>query len=169
MPKKTALVVAPTSFAEDEFQAIRELLRRRGIVTAVVAPTRSTAAGSRGMELEPDLAIGELNPSAFDALIFIGGDGAGVYRDDPAVLKAIHQFQVARRILAAINDAPQVLADAGALMGRTVTAAPEYEQYLRDRGADYTGMPVEVDHLVVTAQAGTAQRFAERLAYLLGT
>ena len=168
MPKTTAIVIAPKNFQEEELQVIRDLLRWYGIRTLVVAKTRGLAVGSRGTELEPDLAIGELAAQPVDALVFVDGEGVTEYSDDPAVYRAIHQAQLGRKILAAINDAPLVLANAGALIGRTVTAAPAHEQLLRSRGARYTGMPLEVDQQIITAQAGMADAFANRIAYLLG-
>ena len=131
MPKTTAIVIAPKNFQEEELQVIRDLLRWYGIRTLVVAKTRGLAVGSRGTELEPDLAIGELAAQPVDALVFVDGEGIVDYYDDLAVYRAIHQAQLGRKILAAINDAPLVLANAGALIGRTVTAAPAHEQLLR--------------------------------------
>jgi putative intracellular protease/amidase len=49
-----------------------------------------------------------------------------------------------------------------------VTGTPTQEENIRNKGGEYTGMPVEVDGRIVTAKGPMAAReFGEQLAYLL--
>lgn len=168
MPK-AVLVIAQNNFSDQEFLDTKKALDRQEIAVKVAAQTRNKAIGKLGTEIKPDLAIAEIEINDFDALVFIGGRGARDYFDSQAVLKLVNNFKKAGKILAAICIAPSILANAGALMGKTVTAFPTEEENLRNRGADYTGMDVEVDGNVITADGpAAAKEFGEKIAYLLG-
>jgi len=168
MSKKAVFVIAQDGFRDEELLEPKAVLAGRKIETKVAAQTRHKARGKLGLELEPDLAIPEIETKDFDAIIFVGGPGAANYFADEAVSKLVKDFNQAGKIVAAICIAPSILANAGILISKTVTAFPSEEQNLRNRGADYTGMPVEVDENIVTAKdQSAAKEFGEKLAYLL--
>lgn len=168
MTKKAVFIIAQKDFRDEELLEPKEVLLSRGIATKIAAKTRNKAVGKLGTEIEPDLAIPEIEVKDFDAIIFVGGPGARSYFNDPDVLEVIRKFKEAGKILGAICVAPSILANTGVLIGKTVTAFPTEEENLKNKGAAYTGMPVEVDGNIVTAKDPTAAReFGEKLAYLL--
>lgn len=166
--KKAIFIVAQNNFRDEELLDTRAVLASRGIVAQVAAKTKHRAVGKLGTEIEPDLALAEIEVKDFNAVIFIGGAGSREYFNDPVVLKLAKDFKAAGKIIAAICIAPSILANAGILIGKTVTAFPTEEENLKNKGAFYTGMPVEVDGQIMTAKdPAAAKEFGEKLAYLL--
>lgn len=168
MTKRAIFILAPTDFRDEEFLEPRQILEARNVQINVASQTRNRAIGKLGTEIEPDLALPEINPKNFDALIFVGGAGAVDYFNSLDVFKLIQDFSKAKKILSAISIAPSILANAGVLISKTVTAYPTEEENLKNRGAEYTGMAVEVDGRIITAKdTSSCKEFAEQLAYLL--
>lgn len=168
MAKSAVFVIAQSNFRDEELLETKEVLIKRGINVKVAAKTRHKAVGKLGTEIEPNLAVAEIETTDFDAVIFVGGQGARDYFFDQEVLKLAQDFRKADKILGGICIGPSILANAGVLIGKTVTAFPTEEQGLRDKGADYTGMSVEVDGKIITAKDPTAAKeFGEKLVFLL--
>ena len=168
MSKKAVFIIAQKDFRDEELLEPKEVLTSRGVEVKVATRTRSRAVGKLGTEIEPDLAISEIEVKDFDAIIFAGGQGARDYFADENVFKLVNGFKNAGKILGAICIAPSILANAGVLISKIVTAFPTEEENLKNKGAEYTGMPVEVDGRIVTAKDPTAAKeFGEKLAYLL--
>lgn len=168
MLKRAVFVIAQNDFHDTELLVPKAVLDQRRIETKIASKVLAAAHGKLGATIEPDLALAQVRPNDFDAIIFVGGSGACVYLDDEEVIKLVQAFQKANKILAAICLGPSILANAGALISKTATATPSQEENLKNKGAEYTGMPVEVDGLVVTAKGPqAATEFGEKLAYLL--
>ena len=168
MAKKAIFIIAQNNFRDEELLVPKEILSKRGIEVKVAAMTRHKAIGKLGTEIEPDLAIPEVEAKNFDAIIFVGGQGARAYFNDDKALNLARDFKTAGKILAAICLGPSILANAGILISKTVTAFPTEEENLINKGATYTGMAVEVDGKIVTAKDPTAvKEFAEKILYLL--
>ena len=168
MNKKAVFVIAQNNFRDEELLEPKRILDSRGVETKIAAKTRNNATGKLGTEIKPDLAVPEIEVDDFDAVIFVGGPGAAEYFNDQDAFRVAKDFKEAGKITAAICIAPSILANAGILISKTVTAFPEEEENLKDKGAEYTGMQVEVDGNIVTAKdPSAAKEFGEKLAYLL--
>ncbi len=168
MAKKVIFLVAQNGFRDEELLEPKKVLDFRGVETKVAAKTRHRAVGKLGTELNPDLALAEINVKEFDAVIFIGGPGAAQYFNDQDAWQLARAAKNANKLLGAICIAPSILANAGVLISKTVTGFPTEEENLKDKGAEYTGMPVEIDGRIITAKDPSAARqFGETLAYLL--
>ncbi|OGY44772.1 MAG: hypothetical protein A2729_02705 [Candidatus Buchananbacteria bacterium RIFCSPHIGHO2_01_FULL_39_14] len=168
MSKKVVFIIAQKNFRDEELLVPKEILVNHGFMVKVAARTKNKAIGKLGAEIQPDLALAEIKVTDFDAIAFVGGSGATEYFDDLTALKLAKDFKIAGKITAAICIGPSILANAGVLIGKTATAFPSQEENLKNKGADYTGMTVEIDGLVVTAKdPNAAKEFGEKLAYLL--
>ncbi|MFA6410435.1 MAG: DJ-1/PfpI family protein [Candidatus Buchananbacteria bacterium] len=168
MSKKAVFIIAQKDFRDEEILQPQNILIARGIETKVAAKTKNKAVGKLGTEIQPDLALAEVNEKDFDAIIFVGGPGATEYVDDETAWLLINNFKLGGKIIGAICLAPLILANAGVLISKTVTGTPSIEADLRNKGSEYTGMQVEVDGKIVTAKDPTAAKeFGEKLAYLL--
>lgn len=166
---KVALLVAQEGFRDEELLHTCEVLHRLGVQTAIVAETLAPARGKFGATVRPDLALPQVREQDFDGLVLVGGPGARRYFEKRTVLRRVQQFARAGKVVAAICNAPTILANAGLLMGKRATGFPTIEQTLRDCGAEYTGLPVEVDGKFITAQdSSSARGFAEKIAWELG-
>lgn len=168
MPKRAAVIIAQEGFRDEEFNDVKAVLDSRNINNVVVTKTRNKANGKFGMVVKPELAIAEVEEKDFDALVFIGGVGCRQYINDEVVLKLVNEFKNSGKILAGSCLAPAILASAGALISKRVTAFPTEEDNLKNKGAEYTGMQIEVDGNIVTSKdPDDAEKFAEEIAYLL--
>lgn len=168
MQKKAVFIIAQKDFHDIEYSVPKKILDQRNIITKTAAKLKKPAEGKLGATVNPDLAIENINPNDFDAIVLIGGRGACDYLEDEIVIKIVQDFKKSNKIIGAICLAPSILANAGVLIGKTATATASQEENLRNKGADYTGMPLEVDGLVVTAKGpDAAEIFGEKLAYLL--
>ncbi|MCE5203755.1 MAG: DJ-1/PfpI family protein [Actinomycetia bacterium] len=166
---RVLMVIAPEMFRDEEYEHPKTVLEQRGatVTTASVAP--GTCRGKLGMRATATIAVADADARDYDAVVFVGGDGASVFFDDP------HAHQLARaasengRVLAAICIAPGILARAGLLAGRRATAFESEKADLITHGALFTGAPVEVDGRVITANGPAAARlFGEAIADALG-
>ena len=168
MAKKAVVVIPQTGFSDQELATVRRILADRGVETLIASRTRAIARSLSGREIQPDLALPEIEAKDFAALVFVCGPEAVDYFNDPAAFQLVHDFRRAGKVIAASALGPSILANAGALISKTATASPSEEQILVNHGALYTGMEVEVDGQVVTARDPlAAKKFSEQLAYLL--
>ena len=163
------MVIAPSEFRDEEYAHPKEVLERRGatVDTASVAP--GPCRGRFGMMARAELAVRDLDPSGYDAVLFIGGAGSKVFFDDEDAHRIAISLAGEGKVIGAICIAPSTLARAGLLDGKTVTSFPSQEGDLRSHGANFTGNPVEVDGMFVTASGPeAAYDFGEAVADLLG-
>jgi protease I len=98
-----------------------------------------------------EAALDKVRVEDFDAVVFIGGPGAAEYFTDPAVLNIARGAAAGGKVIAAIDNAPAILANAGVLSGVRATGFLTQREVMRKGGAQYTGAPVERDGLVITA------------------
>ena len=168
MAKNVLFIIAQEGFRDEELLEPKKVLELRGFKIKVASKTRHLAVGKFGTEVNPDLAIPEVDPKDFDAVIFIGGPGAAKYFNDEEAFKLARAAKDRKKILGAICVAPSILANAGVLISKTVTGFPTEEENLKNKGADYTGMAVEIDGQIITAKdPSAAKQFGEQIAYLL--
>jgi len=166
MPRVAVLLA--DGFEEVEAMAIVDVLRRAGIDTVTAALHEGPVASARKVRVLPDTTIDTVSADGFDMLVLPGGQpGADNLNADPRVGRLLREFRDKGRITGAICAAPYVLANAGIIDGRRVTAYPSY----RDRlgSALYEDRTVVEDGDLLTSRGpGTALCFAlaivERLA-----
>lgn len=165
---KVVLITPQENFRDEELLETKKVLESHNFTVVIAAKTRDKVLGKRGTELEPDLAVREIDPKDFAGVVFIGGAGAAAYFHDEDIMKLAQDFKWLGKVVSAIDVAPTILANAGCLISKTVTALHTEEQTLKNRGADYTGMPVEVDGKIITGKDASAVKdFAEKVAFML--
>ena len=169
MEKSVIFIVAQNNFRDEELLVPQRVLESRKIRTAVAARTREKAIGKLGAEVRPEYTLADIKANDFDGIVFVGGPGAMSYFEDDGAWGLARSFAAAKKIVGAICIAPTILANAGLLMGRKVTAFYSEEETLKRRGAEFTGMSVEVDGNFITASGPeAAQEFGEKIAWELG-
>ena len=157
-----ALVVLADGFEETEAVTTIDLLRRAGVDVVVAALAGDRARGSHGIELQGDASFGQVADEPYDALVLPGGQpGATHLAADARVLERIRSQAGEGRLLAAICAAPSVLAVAGVLAGRRVTAFPGALAADAAPGLELTDDAVVRDGNLITSRGpGTAMDFA---------
>ena len=154
--KKAALIVPSQNFREEEFFETKRALDAAAIQTVIASTRIGILRGILGRMTEANILVGQLRVENFDAIIFIGGPGAVEYVANPAALNLAREAVRQRKILAAIDTAPTILANAGVLTGVRATSFLSERNRLILAGALYTGIPVEQDRWIITSSGPAA-------------
>jgi protease I len=159
---KIAMIVAPAGFRDEECLEPKEIFEGAGVEVVIVSKGTGTARGKLGAELPIDKDISEINAADYDAIVFVGGPGASQYFNYPLALKLAKDAFDGGKIVAAICIAPSILANAGILKGKKVTAFISEEENLEAHGARFTGKSVEQYGKIITANGpGAAKEFGK--------
>ncbi len=163
------LVVPPQQFQDEELLATKRALEQGGVQVMIASTRRGMLIGMLGGKIQADLLLNEANVDNFNAIVFIGGNGAIDYLNNRVVLNLVTQAVAKRKVLAAIGTAPSILASAGALKGARATAYLSEQTRLVQGGAIYTGNAVEKDGVTITATGPlAAPAFAKGILDTLG-
>ncbi len=129
---------------------------KKGVVKTVVhdfEPGFGTYTEKPGYRVEADAAFGEVNPAEFDALYLPGGRAPEWIRNEPGALAIVRHFFETNKPVGGICHAALILAAAGVLRGRKVTAYPALKPDVELAGATFLDEPVVVDDNLYTARA----------------
>jgi len=173
---KILFIVAQNKFRDEEFFHPRDILKSHEIEVASL--TTKTATGVLGGEIKPDLDIEEalkrVKDDAYDAVIFVGGQGAIEYFTHPAALDIARTAAEsdAVKVLGAICIAPLILAHAGVLDGKKVTCWDDdkgtKKKIIESKGAAFVAKNVVADGKIVTANGPqSAKKFGEKIFDML--
>jgi protease I len=171
--KKAAMIIAFRGFRDEEYFVSKAVLEKAGVQVETFSDAEGTAIGSQGGQAAISALFGKINPRDYDAVIFIGGQGALAHLDNEQSYQLIRQTLAQGKILAAICVSPSILAKAGALDNKkaTVWSSPlnrSTVKVLKEQGAIYLDKPVVVDNKIVTANGpAAAEEFGETLTDLL--
>lgn len=165
-----ALVPLAQGCEELEAVTIIDLLRRANIEVVTAGLSQEPVKASRGVVLLPDTTLdraAELED--IDMLVLPGGlPGADNLADSPLVIQLVQTMHQEGKYVAAICAGPRVLAKAGVLDGKTVTAYPGFIDGDTFPELEYTGSALERDGNIITSRGpGTAMDFALTLIELL--
>lgn len=150
--KQAVIVIAPQFFRDEELFETQTALNEQKIHTLIASTHKGTCHGKLGAKVESDLTLGDINAESFEAIVFIGGDGADEYFFNAEALDLANEFYHAHKIVGAICIAPRILAEAGILSGKRATAFSTQEEPLKRLGAIWTGREIEIDDNIITAK-----------------
>jgi len=145
--KNIAFAIAPIDFRDEEYAKPRAALYASGAHIVTVSRTVGYCKGSRGSSVHADMALSDAVKASWDMVVFVGGNGADAYFDDPDALVLARAAVEAHIPLAAICIAPSILAHAGVLQGVRATAWADRREDLEAHGA------VWVDSAVVLGES----------------
>jgi protease I len=164
MSKKVLMIIAPQNYRDEELTVPKGVFQKKGCEVVIASKGIEDAIGMLGGKTYVDLDMAEVIPTDYDAIVFVGGGGANVYFNDERAFDIAKDAVAENKVLGAICIAPSILANAGVLKGKNVTASPSEEANLKQKGANYTGKPVEVDGKIVTAIGpNAAKEFGEEI------
>lgn len=164
------MIVAQKGFRDEELLVPKEMLEKAGHTVRIASITRAKATGSRGLIVQPDMAVYEANPDFFECVIIVGGPGSPALADEDAVTELIRSMSRKEKLVSAICLGPMSLAKAGVLAGRKATVFPDRKAIvlIRECGGIYTTEPVVTDGRIVTADSPeNAGPFAQELIDIL--
>ncbi|MTJ84324.1 MAG: DJ-1/PfpI family protein [Telmatospirillum sp.] len=105
-----------------------------------------------------------IDVASYDALVVPGGRAPEYLRLDHKVLSVVRHFADARKPIAAICHGPQLLAAAGVLSGRKVSAYPACAPEVALAGGDYA--EIAVDSAITAGNLVTAPAWPAPPAWL---
>jgi protease I len=118
-----------------------------------------TYSEKRGHNFMLNATFDDVKAEAYEALVIPGGRAPEYLRLNPKVLDLVRHFFQARKPVAAICHAAQVLAAAGVLKGRRCSCYPAVAPDVTAAGGTYVEVPMDqscVDGNLVTAPAWPA-------------
>jgi len=151
------LIMATNRFEESELFGPREILMGEGAKVTLASPTRdeimATVHDEPGRRIAPDLAIDEVEPGDYDALLLPGGVGnPDQLRMNEGAVSLIRDFAAAGKPVAAICHGPWLLVEADLLRGRRATAWKSIRTDLRNAGATVVDEAAVTDGNIITSR-----------------
>ncbi|MFH1370596.1 MAG: DJ-1/PfpI family protein [Planctomycetota bacterium] len=154
--KRAVLIVPSANFRDEELFETQRVLNEAGIETVIASSKIGPLRGVLGGIAASEITLDRVRVEEFDAVVFVDGPGAVAYFNNPAVLGIAREAAAGGKVIAAIDVAPTILANAGVLSGVRATGFLTQRELIRKGGANYTGAPVERDGSIVTASAPAA-------------
>lgn len=141
-------------FEDSEFQVPYDRLRSAGHEIVIVGiEAGQVVKGKRGeSEVEVEASADTLYPEDFDAMVIPGGHGPDRLRMDEALVEFTRGFMETGKPVAAICHGPQLLIEADAVRGRTLTSWPSVRRDLINAGANWVDEPVVEDGNLITSR-----------------
>jgi protease I len=173
MNKKALLIIASRDFRDEEYFVTKETLEKMGIKTKTASDEKGPAIGAFGGEAPVDILLNDADIDDFDAIVFIGGNGAR------KCLANENSYDLARKaigsgkVLGAICIAPTILAEAGVLAGKRCTVwtsnmDKSAVKIIEGNGGKYCEQSPVIDGKIVTADNfESSQAFGSALARML--
>lgn len=168
--RRVLVILPPEDVAMDEYGPVRGALEKSGI-RVETASTRREVRSADGTVIDADLLLGEVDPTSFEAVVFVGGAMWDYYGGPNAerVQDIIGSMTADGKHIAAIGVGQKALAAAGAYRGRRVAYLPDVESVAPNSGADWVHEPVVVSGNLITARESRHSiRFANTLIEALG-
>ena len=163
---KVVFIIAQENFRDEELLVPKQILEEGGVECDVAAPVLREATGKLGGKIMPNLAIKQIDVSAYDAVVVVGGPGAPTLMDYPEVPKLLRNVVAAKKVLASICIAPAaVLARSGVIEKKKATVwkgkldGRKTSDILEQDGkARFVDAPIVIDERLITANGPDAAR-----------
>lgn len=170
MAKKVLFIIAQEGFRDEELFVPKSVCEGAGLKCIVASITTNEAHGKLGGKIKPDIAVKDVKVTDYDLCAVVGGPGAPKLSDYPEVSEKLNEFTKAGKKMGAICYAPTVLAKAGLLRGKKVSAYQDEFSVpiLQDGGAQLTDEAVSRDGDLVTAAGPfAAEEFGKALVDMM--
>lgn len=171
----SVMVVLSPGFEEGETVEIIDVVRRGGFKVDAVSIAGEYVPGAHNMVLKADRVMSmewkDLPAyEGYDMIVIPGGwTGVDHMVADKRVVELVKRYTAAGKFVSAMCAGPNVLAKAGVLDGKTITAYPGKKTEPFYTGAKYVPDVVVRDGKLITSKApGTALPFAFALVDALG-
>jgi len=163
------LIMTADGFEDTELLCPRYRLQEAGFQVDVAAPEWGQVKGKHGYTVAANLALRDVEPSAYRLLLLPGGKAPSALRLIPEALDIARAFAGAGRPIAAICHGPQILVSAGLLQGRLATCYRTVARELDAAGAHYEDREVLVDgNLITSREPGDIPAFMKEVLRAVG-
>ncbi|MCR2834994.1 type 1 glutamine amidotransferase domain-containing protein [Parerythrobacter lacustris] len=168
------LIMATDGFEQSELMDPKANLEKAGFETVVASLDEGEIKGWKdkdwGDSVKVDLTVDEVSAGDYDALLLPGGQmNPDILRMNERAIEIVREFDAAGKPIAAICHAPWLLAEAGIVEGKTVTAWPSIRTDLGNAGANVVDREVAEDgNLITSRNPDDIPAFSEALIAKLG-
>ncbi|WP_067842621.1 DJ-1/PfpI family protein [Nocardia lijiangensis] len=100
-----------------------------------------------------DIALADVAPENYAALVVPGGRAPEYLRNNPDCQRVVQHFAGERKPIAALCHGPLILAAAGVLTGRSCSAYPALAPDIEAAGAKFVDSEAHVEDNIVTGRA----------------
>ncbi len=149
LTQRIAMVVAFQGYDTTEFWEPRKIFEQQGMQVTVVSSQAGEAISGGGVAVPVDLVIDRLKAKDFDAIVFVGGSGSGLFYHHKMAHTIARDAVAQDKVLAAICAGTSTLAHSGVLKGKRATGY--YKEPIVSNGGIYGKEFVITDGKIVTA------------------
>lgn len=163
--QKVLFIIAFEGFKDEELEVPKQILEQAGATSVIASDQKGMAKGADGTQILVEISLDEINVDNYAAIVFVGGPGTPdhLWGNSDAINIAQNAYAKGK-IIGAICLAPGVLAEAGILEGKRVTAFHTAKDKLEQAGATFVDQNVVIDGNIITANGpGAADKFAEAI------
>lgn len=141
-------------FEDSEFRRPYDDLTRAGHAVEILGSRAGEVVRGKKHKEETTIeaAVSDRDPASYDALVIPGGYSPDHLRTDPDVVSFVRAMVNAGKLVAAVCHGPQLLIEAGAVRGKTLTSWPSVRTDLENAGARWVDREVVVDGSLVTSR-----------------
>ena len=179
MSKKILIITGDAGESYETLYALHRF-QEAGYEPEIAAPTRKalnlvihdfepgwdTYIERKGYFVESDLALSEVVPDHYHAVMIIGGRAPEYLRNDPKVIEIIRHFAQADKFIFAICHGIQLLVTAGLVKDRTLTCYEHVRFEVESCGGTFVGKDQAVrDGNIVTGQTWQSHPQFYRLVF----
>ncbi|HXR31824.1 MAG TPA: type 1 glutamine amidotransferase domain-containing protein [Solirubrobacterales bacterium] len=155
--KRVAFLMANEGVEQVELTEPLQAVREAGAETELLAPEVGEIQAfnhlDKGDTFEAEEAVGDADPSEFDALVLPGGvANPDRLRTDRTAVQFVRSFFAAGKPVGVICHGPWTLVEADVVRGRTLTSWPSLRTDLRNAGAEWVDEEVHVDQGLVSSR-----------------
>lgn len=152
--KKVLIYLSDSSFQEQPFTEITELIEILDIDVDVTATTLESIRGDLGGRISADLLVSDAWIDNYEAVIIIGGLlSSRSSKQSDAIHNLVQEAFAKNKIIAAYGRGVSILTDSGILSnGITVTGSASLRRTVSKAGGNYINEPVVVDGKIITAK-----------------
>lgn len=141
-------------FEDSEFRKPYDALRAAGHHIDILGEEGGKhVRGKKGREdVKLDASVAEKDPSSYDALVIPGGYSPDHLRTSREVVRFVQKMVQADKLIAAVCHGPQLLIEAEAVDGKTLTSWPSVHTDLVNAGAKWVDREVVIDGNLITSR-----------------
>jgi len=137
----------------EPFAAVEKAGAKAELVSLAHGRIQGFEHHDKGKTFEVDRAVGDVDPTDYDALVLPGGvANPDALRTERPAVEFVRAFFGQGKPVGAICHAPWMLAEAGVVDGVRLTSWPSLETDLRNAGADWVDEEVVTDGGLVTSR-----------------
>ncbi|MCH8033385.1 MAG: DJ-1/PfpI family protein [Bacteroidetes bacterium] len=162
------IFLSANSFSEEEYSIIRKVFIKASKRIFITSDSQTVCNGDNNMKVKADTDLYNVNDKNFSAIVLIGGKGSKDYWDNEQLHNIVKNFKHAGKIVAAICEAPIILARAGLLSKIPATCWSEDKNELIKLGINYNDRSVIAEKGVLTSNGPrSAEQFAETVLNMI--